>query len=213
MGGFLSTHTRLRVNPGTHPRVDDESTGRTDTVLMTLTDYFIDIALIAVVILQVRGRRLTARSLLLPVVLVGWAAASYLHGIPTAGNDLVLVIAGTAAGTLLGSLCGLFTMVKPGRDGRPFAKAGALAGILWVLGVGTRFAFQLYAAHGGGAAIGHFSAAHSITTGEAWVSALVLMAMGEALARTGVLALRAYRLPSSHSVGRASIMEAGDGAY
>ncbi|MGH9093639.1 MAG: hypothetical protein ACRDXE_00605 [Acidimicrobiales bacterium] len=177
---------------------------------MTLTDYLIDIALIAVVVLQVRGRRLTARSLLLPVVLVGWAASSYLHGIPTAGNDLVLAVAGAVAGTTLGILCALSTTVKLNAAGQLVAQAGAVAGTLWVVGVGTRFAFQLYASHGGAAAIGHFSAAHAITTSEAWVATLILMAMGEALARTAVLALRAYALSPSHVAFGTSIMGAGD---
>ena len=34
---------------------------------MTLTDYLIDISLIAIVLLQVRGRRITTRAFLLPV--------------------------------------------------------------------------------------------------------------------------------------------------
>ena len=65
-----------------------------------------------------------------------------------------------------------------------------LAAILWVVGVGTRFAFQLYATHGGAGAIGRFSAAHSITSSEAWVAALLFMAIGEALTRTAVVAFR-----------------------
>ncbi len=64
------------------------------------------------------------------------------------------------------------------------AKAGVVAALLWVLGVGTRFAFHLDAVYGGGPAIGRFSVAHSITSARAWVAALILMAMGEALART-----------------------------
>ena len=52
---------------------------------MTLSDYAIDIALISLVLLQVRGRRLTAHSLLLPIGLVAYVAASYLHSVPTAG--------------------------------------------------------------------------------------------------------------------------------
>ncbi len=180
---------------------------------MTLTDYVLDIALIGVVALQIRGRRLTARSLLLPVVLVAWAAASYLHGIPTAGNDLVLVIAGAAVGCTLGALCAAFTTVTQRNDGHPFAKAGVVAALLWVLGVGTRFAFQLYAAYGGGPAIGRISVAHSITSAQAWVAALILMAMGEALARTAVLAARAFLVGPSQVLGGASIMGAGDRAY
>ncbi|HUY29591.1 MAG TPA: hypothetical protein VMV02_01195 [Acidimicrobiales bacterium] len=164
---------------------------------MTTTDYAIDIALIAIVALQMRGRRLTTRSLLLPVVIVMWAAFAYLHGIPTAGNDLTLAIAGAALGVTLGALCARFTTVTADERG-PIAKAGVVAGVLWVLGVGTRFAFQLYATHGGGETIVRFSAAHDITSTRAWVAALLLMAIGEALARTVVLARRAHRRAPAH---------------
>jgi hypothetical protein len=190
----------------------DDQLGRTlDTVVMSLADYAIDIALIAVVLLQVRGRRLTLRTLLMPVILVTWAATSYLHGIPTAGNDLLLVVGTASLGATLGILSGLFTTVRPGPDGIPYAKAGLLAAALWVVGTGTRLAFQVYASHGGQAAIGRFSAAHSITSGDAWVAALILMAMGEALARTGVLALRARAVASeTQSPSPAGIMNVGD---
>jgi hypothetical protein len=159
---------------------------------MTFTDYVIDIALIAVVLLQIRNRRLTLRSILLPVALVAWAAATYLKGIPTGGNDLLLIGGTAAVGIALGALCGVFTTVASGPDGHPYAKARTTAAILWVLGVGARFAFQLYSSHGGAAAIGRFSVAHSITSSEAWVAALLLMAIGEALTRTAVLAWRAF---------------------
>jgi hypothetical protein len=158
---------------------------------MTLTDYVIDLALIGVVVLQLRGRRLTLRNLLLPVVLVAWAARSYLHSIPTVGNDLLLISVCAALGIGLGAAAGLFTTVTTGEDGVPYARAGVAAAILWVVGVGFRFAFQLYATHGGAHTIGTFSAHHQITA-QAWVAALVLMAIGEALARTGIVAARAY---------------------
>jgi hypothetical protein len=180
---------------------------------MTLTDYAIDIALIALVILQVRGRRITGRTLLMPVILVGWAAVSYLHGIPTAGNDLVLVMGAAAIGVTLGVLCGLFTTVRAGSDGFPVAKAGMAAAVLWVLGTGTRLAFQVYVTHGGEGAVGRFSSAHSITTSEAWVAALILMAMGEALARTGILALRARAITTSQWTRPTAIIGAGDRVF
>jgi hypothetical protein len=166
---------------------------------MTSTDYIIDIGLIALVALQLRGRRLSLFSLLLPLVLVSWAAETYLSGVPTAGNDLVLVGAGTVAGLTLGTLCGLFTSVRHDGNGSVVAKAGAWAALFWVLGVGTRFAFQMYATHGGGAAIVHFSAAHGITSNEAWVATLILMAIGEVVARTAVIGARAYRV--AHRTG------------
>jgi hypothetical protein len=157
---------------------------------MTFTDYLIDISLIALVLLQVRGRRLTTRALLLPLGIVGYVAYSYLRGVPTAGNDLFLVAACAALGATLGGLSGTFTSVYADGDGVPMAKAGIIAAALWILGTGARLAFQLYATHGGGPAIERFSVAHSITTVSAWTAALILMALSEAVFRTSILAWR-----------------------
>lgn len=159
---------------------------------MTATDYILDLGLIGLVLVQIRGRRLTLHSLLLPVGIVAWVAHTYLTSVPTAGNDLLLVAVCTAVGVALGSAAGMLTRLTTGADGSPVAKAGAAAAALWVVGVGFRFAFQEFATHGGERSIAHFSAAHAITSGQAWVAALVLMAIGEALARTVVLAARTY---------------------
>ena len=171
------------------------TTGRplpADTVGMTFTDYAIDIALVAIVLLQIRGRRLTLRWLVLPIGIVAYAATQYLHSVPTSGNDLVLIGVCAAVGAALGIMTGLFTHVRPGADGHPYAKAGAAAAILWLVGVGTRFAFQVYASNGGGAAIARFSAHHAITSSAAWTAALILMAFGEVIARTAILGLRGW---------------------
>jgi hypothetical protein len=158
---------------------------------MTFTDYLIDISLIGLVLLQIRGRRLTTRALVLPLAIVGYVAYSYLRGVPTAGNDIVLIAGCAALGAILGGLSGRFTSVYAGGDGLPFAKAGAIAAAQWVLGTGGRLAFQVYASHGGGAAIERFSVAHSITSVNAWTAALILMALSEVVCRTAILAWRA----------------------
>jgi hypothetical protein len=157
---------------------------------MTFADYLIDISLIALVAFQIRGRRLTTRALLLPLIIVGYVAYSYLRGVPTAGDDLFLVAGCAALGATLGGLSGKFTSVYADSDGMPMAKAGLIAAALWVLGTGARLAFQLYATHGGGASIERFSVAHSITSASAWTAALILMALSEAVFRTGCLAWR-----------------------
>ena len=153
---------------------------------MSLTDWLIDLLLIGLVVLQLRGRRLTLRGLLLPVVLVAWAAVQYFRGIPTAGNDLILVIAAAAAGVALGAGAGALTRVYRRDDGSVFARATIAAAVLWVLGVGFRMAFQIYATNGGGVHIAHFSIAHRLTI-EAWPTAILLMALGEVLTRTAVV--------------------------
>ncbi|MFE2715279.1 hypothetical protein ACFXKI_25680 [Streptomyces mirabilis] len=150
---------------------------------MSFTDWAIDLALIGLVVVQLRGRRLTTRMLLLPVVLVGWAGMQYLHDIPTAGNDLVLIVPAALVGLALGTGAGVLTTVHRDAEGDVIVRATITAAALWVLGVGFRLAFQLYATHGGGEAIGRFSVRHHIDI-TAWTPAILLMAFAEVLART-----------------------------
>lgn len=156
---------------------------------MTFGDWLLDIALIGIVVLQLRGMPLTARTLLLPVVLVVWAATNYLHGVPTAGDDLLLVVPAALVGLGLGVGVGILTRVYRNADGVVFARATVWAAALWVLGMGVRLVFQIYVTHGGGESVGRFSIAHHLDA-QAWVTALVLMAFGQVLARTVVVWLR-----------------------
>ena len=160
---------------------------------MTITDYAIDIALLGLVAFQIHGMRLTRRALVFPLAIVGIVAMNYLKTIPTAGNDLFLITGLMAIGATLGSLAGLFTSVRQDSSGTPVAKAGTLAAILWVLGVGSRFAFQLYVSHGGLPAVARFSATHDITSGAAWTAALILMALTEIVCRHAIIVFRAHR--------------------
>jgi hypothetical protein len=157
---------------------------------VSASDYVLNGVLILLVIRQIRGRRLTPTQFLIPLGIVTWAAVHYLHGIPTAGNDLVLPIVGVIAGVVLGSACGLLTRVVPDGEGVPVAYATGWAAALWVLGVGSRMGFSLYAEHGGAPSIARFSATHHITSGEAWVAGLVLMSLVEVVTRSVVLAVR-----------------------
>jgi hypothetical protein len=162
---------------------------------MTIYDYLLNAALLLVVVRQIRGRRLTGAALYVPIAVTAYAAYEYLR-IPTVGNDLVLVVLGAGAGLLLGVLCGLCTLVYPDRDGIPYARATGAAAALWIVGIGSRLVFALWAEHGGGPALAHFSVTHELTPA-AWVSGFVLMAIVEAAARTAVLLVRARRLQTS----------------
>lgn len=159
---------------------------------MSPGDYLLNIALIALVVRQMRGRPLTTFNLILPLALVAGAAAVYLRGFPTGGKDLVLELGGAAVGLLLGIGCAMTTAVRPGPGGVAVAKAGVVAAGLWIVGVGARLGFELYATHGGAAAIRRFSVAHQITSAEAWVSALLLMALCQVVTRTGLLYARSF---------------------
>ena len=96
-----------RVGPGSTPpstsRLTPPTGGLADTVAMTFTDYLLNGTLIALVLLQIRGRRVTVRSLALPIGVVVFAAVQYLHGIPTGANNLALVLTGALTGLVLGA--------------------------------------------------------------------------------------------------------------
>ena len=60
----------------------------------------------------------------------------------------------------------------------------------------ARFAFAYYSTHGGRNEVAQFSITHNITGDAVWVTALVLMAFGEVLARVLVLQVRRVRQPA-----------------
>jgi hypothetical protein len=160
---------------------------------MTLTDYLINIALIALVILQIRGSRLDLKSAIRPVILVAAAAVYYLRAFPTAGNDVILYAVLGGIGLVLGVGCAATTRVWRASDGNGYAKAGVIAAALWIIGIGSRLGFEEYWSYGGTHAIVNFSIAHDITSQNAWIAGLILMALAEVIARLVVIRIRGAR--------------------
>ena len=161
---------------------------------MTTTDYLIDSVLVLLVLLQIKERPLTTHTLIRPLIIVSIAVVTYLHGIPTAGNDLVLVGTLALLGLSIGLASGQTVLMRRGQDGEVLARSGWASGFFWVLGMGSRFAFAVWISHGGAATIGQFSAQHSITSAEAWTAALLAMAVFEVCGRSLVQAARRHRL-------------------
>ena len=166
---------------------------------MTTTDWIIDIALVLIVFRQLREEPISKITFILPLALITWAGSNYLHGIPTAGNDLVLIGLFAGVGVVFGLFGGLMTRVRA-RQGRVYIKATAGAAALWVISMGFRLGFAVWSSHSSGEAhLSSFSVAHDITSGQAWVTALILMAFGEVIVRLGTIAVRA-RILSSRAV-------------
>jgi hypothetical protein len=160
---------------------------------MTTSDYLIDSTLVLLVLLQIKERTLTTKTLIRPLVIVGIAVANYLHGIPTAGNDLVLVAVLAIAGTAIGLASAQTVLMRVGPDGDVLARAGWASGFFWVLGMGSRFAFIFWITHSGSSSIAHFSAQHAITA-SAWTVALLAMAVFEVASRSALMAIRREHL-------------------
>jgi hypothetical protein len=157
---------------------------------MTTTDWFIDIALLLTVLRQMREERLTTRTILFPLGMIAWAADNYLTTIPTAGDDVLLAVVFAAVGVVFGLAGGLLTRVRHA-GGHVLIKASHGAAALWIISMGFRLGFAVWSTHPSGAAhLTSFSAAHHITSGQAWVVALLLMAVGEVVVRLGTIIIR-----------------------
>jgi hypothetical protein len=159
---------------------------------MTTIDWVLDIVLIALVVLQLRERKLGLVQLVLPLILVAIAVGIYFTGIPTTTNGALLVLIGAATGLLLGALVAVLTRVWS-KGGTVFARATAAAAGVWVIGMGTRLVFQIWAnSPSGGYDITTFSQQNSLEL-SAWVDALLAMAVGQVVARTVLLYVRGRR--------------------
>jgi hypothetical protein len=165
---------------------------------MSIADYIIDLLLIALVLRQIRRQTLTAGSIILPAVLIIVAGLNYLRPFRLGGNDLALIVLLTAVGTALGLLSGLATRVWR-ENSVIMCQAGVAAALLWTVGMVARFAFAYYSTHGGRNEVAQFSIMHNFTADAVWVTALVLMAFGEVLARVVVLQIRRVRQPAQDS--------------
>jgi hypothetical protein len=160
---------------------------------MTITDCLINAVFVFFVLRQARERRVDLAALLVPLVVVSFVVRNYVHSIPTAGNDLVLVGALVCVGLALGVAGGLATQVRRAADGQVLARVGWIAGGLLVAGLSARLIFVFAVNHGAESAIRSFSIAHHIGAA-AWPLALVAMALVEVVTRQGTVFLRAQRL-------------------
>jgi hypothetical protein len=163
---------------------------------MGLDDWIISLALMLVVLRQIRGRRLTIGGIVWPVALVGWAAFTYLRQIPDYSSDWLFTIALAAVGLALGLATGFLTRVYRDNE-KVIGKATGTAAALWIIGMGSRVAFGIVALHGGAQAIGRLSDDLHLHSANTWPTALITMALCEVLSRTLVLLIR-YRAASRH---------------
>jgi len=161
-----------------------------------LTEWIISVALIAVVVWQIRGRKLTVIGLLWPLPLVAWGAIEYLGSVPADLSDWAFVAVCVGAGLALGAGCALLTEVYR-EQGVVKARAGWIAAALWIVGMAARLAFGLFAAHGGGQVVATWSTDLHLHAAATWASALIAMALIEVVTRSGVLFVRARRVPTA----------------
>ena len=171
---------------------------------MTTTDYLINAVFVLIVLSQARERELDRRSVIIPLAVLVYVAQMYVHSIPTAGNDLLLVAALGTVGLTLGVASGLATHVRAGENGLAVARVGWLAGALLIAGISSRMVFVFAIHHGARHAVASFSMAHQIGAA-AWPVALVLMALLEVGTRIAIVQLRGHRAMQSSDTAIAAL--------
>ncbi len=194
----------MKFNPRFNPCADDMAGAAEDDGAMTITDYLINAMFLLVVARQASERELDRRSVIVPLILVFFVAQMYLHSIPTAGNDLVLIGLLAAVGLTLGIASGFATHVRAGENGLAVARVGWLAAALLVAGIGSRIVFAFAVSHGLRSDIASFSIVHHISA-TAWPTALVLMAICEVSTRIAIVQLRGHKAMTEHPAVTAGI--------
>jgi hypothetical protein len=171
---------------------------------MTTTDYLINAVFVLIVMSQARERELDRRSVIIPLAVLVYVAQMYVHSIPTAGNDLLLVAALGTVGLTLGVASGLVTHVRAGENGLAVARVSWLAGALLIAGISSRMVFVFAIDHGARHAVASFSMAHQIGAA-AWPVALVMMAVLEVGTRIAIVQLRGHRAMQSSDTAIAAV--------
>jgi hypothetical protein len=174
---------------------------------MTTSDYLFDSLLVLLVVRQIRESRLDTPALLLPFGIMAAVGHAYLKSIPTGGHDLLLVAGLALVGVTFGAASALATKVRSDGGRHALVQAGWVAAGTWVASMGARFAFAVWASHGGGPVLYRFSLEHHLDA-DAWTAALVLMAFAEVLARMGILFVRSRRVLAAGSAGRPELVTA-----
>lgn len=167
-------------------------------MFMPWEDTTITVLMMSSIIRQLRGRPLTWFSLGWPIALVVYAGSTYLGHVPADRGDVLLVMGLVLLGAVLGLTCGVLSRVYPHRDGSGrvlvMVRSTGTAAVLWIVGMGSRLGFALYAEHGGYGHIESLDARLGVTSFTTWSNALILMALCEVAGRTMLLAPRLHRL-------------------
>jgi hypothetical protein len=167
---------------------------------MSTTQYVLNIALLAYILLSNLGtREVTHRRLLAPVVLVAIAGWVFLRNLPGLGNDHALEAVGLAAGVVFGLIASACVSLRRDLSGRLVSTAGWAFAAVWVLVIGGRMAFAYGADHWFPMTIARFSRDHLITGADAWTAAFVIMALAMVLTRLLATVVRGARV-RTHAV-------------
>jgi hypothetical protein len=165
---------------------------------MTTADYITFIGLFVVVLATQLGRRpVSARKLILPLVVVGGIGAKYLRVLPSGSMSHVLELGGLVAGAAFGLAS--VALIKVERDpasGQSVTRAGWGYATVWTAALAARLAFAYGSTHWFASPLAAFSVAHHVP-GTAYATAFVLMVLSMIAVRTLAVIIRSRRVGAS----------------
>ncbi|HEY6312970.1 MAG TPA: hypothetical protein VIY52_19510 [Streptosporangiaceae bacterium] len=169
---------------------------------MPASVWIINLVVLGVVLEADLGRRkITTFRLARPVVVAGAIIIYYLTKTPVATHSggLAFELALAALGIILGLAAGLIFRVFLDK-GMAWSQAGVGYAALWIVVIGARIGFAYATSHSHSLQV--WLGTHHITS-DAVTDALIFMAVGMLLVRTGALRLRAAAVRAdAHGTGR-----------
>ncbi len=163
---------------------------------MTLVQWIIDISLVFIVIRQIQTTKIDWLFIAVPAAIVALTSWYYIEGFEITGANLTVLSICAAIGIITGVAGGLVTKVWY-EGGESYAKAGLAAASIWVVSMGARLAFIIWATHGGEQALTNFSIDHGITSASVYQTSLVVLALLEVVLRFAIILYRGWKLKTT----------------
>jgi hypothetical protein len=152
-------------------------------------------------------RKISRLRVVRPILTAALIVPFFLEGVTCSGTGLLIEVAATVAGILLGLLAGrLVTVYRSPVTGQPTSRTGFGYAALWIIVIGARAAFSYGSSNWFGPQLGHWMTTNSVTVA-AITDSLIFMAVAMLIARTLSLGIRAKTLPGTPANSPALAMQ------